>query len=101
MELRWLPLTELTHIFFCDSVCVSSMWVTTCQVHVGTCTCRFMKVDPNPALVVRPPWRHFFLWHRVCLRSNSDFMTHVRHVHVGTCTCRFMKARAKTCCLEL
>ena len=24
----------------------------------------------------------FFLWQRVCLRSNSDFMTHVRHVHV-------------------
>ena len=44
---------------------------------------------------------NFFLWHRVCLRSNSDFITHVRHVHVGTCTCHFMKARAKTCSEEL
>ena len=41
VELRWLPLTESTQIFFCDSVCVSSTRVTTCHVphvHVGTCT---------------------------------------------------------------
>ena len=44
---------------------------------------------------------NFFLWHRVCLRSNSDFMTHVRHVHMGTCTCRFMTARAKTFSVKL
>ena len=44
VELRWLPLTELTQFFLCDSVCVSSTWVTTCHVphvHVpfykGTC----------------------------------------------------------------
>ena len=46
VQLRWLPLTESTQIFLCDSVRVSSTWVTTCHVphmHVGTCTCRFMK----------------------------------------------------------
>ncbi len=32
VELHWLPLTELTDIFLCDSVCVSSTWVTTCHV---------------------------------------------------------------------
>ena len=46
VELRWLLLTESTQIFLCDSVCVSSTWVTTCHVphvHVnvlfyeGTC----------------------------------------------------------------
>ena len=45
VELRWLPLTESTQIFFVTP-CVSSTWVTTCHVphvHVGTCTCRFMK----------------------------------------------------------
>ena len=53
VEFLWVPTTESAQIFFPGSVCVSSMWVTTCHVHVGTC--RFMKVDPNPALVVRPP----------------------------------------------
>ena len=44
VELRWLPLTESTQIFVCDSVCVSSTWWTMCHVlhmHVpfyeGTC----------------------------------------------------------------
>ena len=30
VELRWLPLTEWTQIFLCDSVWVSSTWETTC-----------------------------------------------------------------------
>ncbi len=38
-----------------------------------TCTCMdvctfFHKVDPNPALVVRPPWRHFFIL-ILCIRN--------------------------------
>ena len=38
--------SALVLLVLCDSVCVSFTWVTTCHmphVHVGTCTCRFMK----------------------------------------------------------
>ena len=35
VQLRWLPLTESTQIFFCDSVCVSSTWLTMCHVPHG------------------------------------------------------------------
>ena len=37
VELWWLPITELTQTFLCDSVFVSSMWLTMCHmphVHV-------------------------------------------------------------------
>ena len=38
----WFPTTESPH-FFHGSVCVSSTWLTPYHVHMGMCTCRFMK----------------------------------------------------------
>ena len=85
VQLRWLPLTESTQIFLCDSVCVSSTWVRGPRGPRGPRGVRgvrkkiikqklknffkkikknlaalFRKVDSSPALVVGPPWRHFF-----------------------------------------
>ena len=65
VQLRWLPLTESTQIFLCDSVCVSSTWVRGPRGPRGVrkkknLAALFRKVDSSPALVVGPPWRHFF-----------------------------------------
>ena len=101
-------------------MCVSSTWVTTCHVphvHMGTCTCRFMKARAKTCLEQLEELRNnfkvelrwlpltestqIFLCDFVCVSSTWWTMCHVVHMHVGTCTCCFTKAHAKTCLEQL
>ena len=97
MQLRWLPLTESTQIFLCDSVCVSSTWVRGPRGPRGPRGVRkkiekknnknlaalFRKVDPSPALVVLPPPRRSL----VKMLSGDNHIGHIHvaigHVHYG------------------
>ena len=69
------------HVPFYEGTCQNLIWGTLAtleQLQSQITMVTELRIGSN-----------FFLWHHVCLRSNSDFMTHVRHVHVGTSS--FMK----------